>query len=479
MPEEKIKEKEEVIAEQGYYRKHKYSYPHYKLSKVTPQSGSQSVTIVSGGDESIFELPVKNMNFHDSVIEFTAVFAASTNYSWIIADCLSFFRQIQLYTRSGVMICDLNDVNFYTKVVWSYETNFNEYKNYDDITSNNNYSLMYQASNKLADASQRSIATTGTEAAYNSDKHYDEQLYFHVSGNAASYTVKVKFPLGRLVNTIFSLNKNLYFGEILNLRLVWGNKNHMAFDNSTAVDIGNVLDYAGASVAITNLALYLAYDDNPENEQMLRNKILSSGMEILMPYVWRTKTSFSTSGSQNVSIKYNIAHGQRLMKIYHSVFRGVNTGTSAHELYDHANYDTSEVANGNAAAAVSKVQEFYTMIDNERLSNFNIVCPSGLDWLYMKKKCQGTPILSSNIYNYNWAWIDDFSGEKPKSDNHLIPYSYDNLIQGLSLIQEKKWDFQALTRASFNSGGAEGLDHWTFAICQRVLTINRDGIFIL
>lgn len=99
--------------------------------------------------------------------------------------------------------------------------------------------------------------------------------------------------------------------------------------------------------------------------------------------------------------------------------------------------------------------------------DFNIEPNKQHDYCLLKKRLKGSLILKSNIYYYNWFWVDDFTAPKSldeKSDKDM------NAIQGLDLSVERKWDFVAETRNA-------SITYYTFAICQRPMLINKDGIF--
>jgi hypothetical protein len=119
------------------YKKETYLHPSYRLNRILPQVGSQNVTILPGGGvDTIFEIPTKTFNLARSVLEFT-ISPAAVGAAYISAykDCLTPIRQIQLYTRAGIYLCDLDNLPNYTKIVWKSEIPIQEYLDYDKFKS--------------------------------------------------------------------------------------------------------------------------------------------------------------------------------------------------------------------------------------------------------------------------------------------------------------------------------------------------------
>ena len=115
----------------------RYIHPKYKLHRVIQQTGGQQMVLPVGGLEIIFEIPVKFFNFAQSYLYFTVslpALAAATygadKVNWFFTDAVTPILQIQLYTKAGIYLADLNHVPNYTKVVNKVETPLSEYLNY-------------------------------------------------------------------------------------------------------------------------------------------------------------------------------------------------------------------------------------------------------------------------------------------------------------------------------------------------------------
>jgi len=239
----------------------------------------------------------------------------------------------------------------------------------------------------------------------------------------------------------------------------------------------------------------------------LRSRILTGGMSVLIPYVYQYKTNISNASSQTVTLRFNRGNGSRLKKIYHSVFNNnetVSTGlvtTAGNQRviptgYDNDNraviYGGWNGANNNAGNVTnrSKVQVFYTMLDNERLQEFNLVCADYDDYMLLKDRLKGSVIQSADMFYYNWFWMEDFSGLEDKT---IEPANSEVLESGLDLSVERKWDFYAQQVNSVAAGDADtelnsvnaansnggSYNHYTFAITQKTLTVSSAGITVI
>ena len=120
-------------------------------------------------------------------------------------------------------------------------------------------------------------------------------------------------------------------------------------------------------------------------------------------------------------------------------------------------YDTDNI---NQAA----ITTFYTLLDNQRLQEMNLDCSKGDDWMLLQEKLRGSVIQSSNMYNYNWFWVDDFSQSK-----RLYDKNYNEEV-GLDLSVERKYDVYLTTTGALNN--------YAYATFLKILSITPAGITV-
>ena len=228
------------VAPQLDYKKEEFIHPSYRYNKIMQQTGGQNVTITSGGNsETIFEIPVKAFNLAQSYIEFTLTPAASgatPNYNWLWTDCLTPFLTVQLYTRSGIYLCDLTNLTNYTKIAWKPETKLQEFLDFDyqgnDSVYTNSNGQMLCRNNTLPTSATKTLPLPFGLRHDNSNSNipYTEPKYLEPgTGDTADPVFQVAFPLNMIKNTIFALDKNIYVGEILLMRFLWNNSNRIAY----------------------------------------------------------------------------------------------------------------------------------------------------------------------------------------------------------------------------------------------------------
>lgn len=434
--------------------------PKYRMDKILPQSGGQSATIGSaGGESTIFELPVICQNLHRSLLRFdmTPAAQAATFYSWIFKDSACMIRQIQLLTRGGQYLCDLNDANIYTHITFKSHTKLSDMLAMDTYSSDDGTGL-FRCSSGLESSTDgstfaRRVAATPTDAY----RAYIEAQYIEPgqSANAAVPTLSVTIPMKMIYNTIFSLDKDLYFGEVLQLRIVWGNRDRVGFKATSATDYDSAEVVFTADVNITNLSFWLAVETNPDICNVVKKQVESAeGLNVLHDFVYSNKRGFTSATSQNVIARYNRSQGMHLKKIIHAIYDSTESTKTA---YEHSNLNQA------------RVQSFYTTLDSERLQQFNVTCSTYDDYNLLKDKLAGSCITDSNVYEFNWFWEDDWSDLVPDAYKGTTMSKY---VQGLDLSKEREWVFVGTCPSSTQN-------HYTFAVVQRLANISRNGIVIV
>lgn len=486
---------ESKISKSLDYSKNDVVSPAYRMSKITAREGAGDVTVTTaGGQSSTFELPSRAMNLSKSVLAFTCTPPASgageSNYSYM--DCLAPIRQVQLQSRSGVYLCDCNEVGAITKMTWKPETKLCDFlalENHDGGSGAGSMLQKCNANNQLAFSQTAAefkaavIDTNGsladlatdltaliTRPATNARRHDDvalaagtgepssvsvafqEAKYFSVGGaNSATPAIQVKLDLGMLYNTIFEVDKTIMLPEIVNLIIVWAPSTKVYYHGDDPLSPGGgVLTAAAGNVTVSGLNLFLAVETREEIIQSLRAKIASpEGMGMLIPYPYVYKNNLSST-QQNIVLKFDRGHGLRLQKIYHSLFHNTESKNTAYDCDNRAD---------------AKVSSFYSSLDSIRQQEFNIDTSVFEDYMLMKPKLAGSAVLNSDVYQYNWVWCDAFDNDRPLWDKNP------NEASGLDLSQERRYEI-ACTTSNNN------FNHVTLVVCQRELRIKSNSIEI-
>ena len=300
------------------------------------------------------------------------------------------------------------------------------------------------------------------------------------TGNNATAQINLtmNMPLKAIKKTIFALDKDIVFPDIIVLRILFGPANKFAYFSTSALDptagapavLVPAAIYAPApttgtaAVRIYNLTLLLATEKNEDLAQSVRALVNSpSGLNILIDFPYSYKQNLSGS-NQNISLRFNRGHGKNLLSIITSPF---NNTESLNTAYDCFNVLAASSANtGNTANNIfpigAKVLNYYTQLDNVRLQD---ITPTsgyqyGNDYRENRKFMIDTPYLNIGVYNNNYFHMDQFYER-----NILDVEPEENLDKGMSLIVERKYDLIA------NMNGSTAYNWYTFAIVAKDLHI--------
>jgi hypothetical protein len=423
-----------------YSTKRQDLIPDYKYSRSYQQSGGTEVTIDTSNKESIFELPAKVMNLSKSVLKFTATPTAA-DFNWMFMDVIAGIRQIQLYNRSGVMLCDLNYLDKYSKIVLKTDT-----KKVDAIERD--YGTAGQLVDMYGVVRGTSSVYQYADAAASTGTSTVDPVYVYTGVNAP--ILDIELPLSQLKNTILALDKDLFFNEIMLLKIIWNPYTSWGFKSNSATDpTGGVATAIAANIAITKLSFNLALENNMAISASLIQGVMSQGMSVVVPYVHPYKYTSPGSASQNVTLRFNRTFGRHLKKIYHGVFHQTETIATRYQLSN---------------LARTKVTSYYTAVDGIRRSDFDLSVDNEDDFDYVKKQLPDS-ILTSKLYTfrYNWIAFERFDDGRDTAT--------DCVDSGLPLDTEKKWDFIATT-------ATDAHNHYTFAVCSRIFAVNSQGMML-
>lgn len=425
------------------YKKLDYSHSTIAYQRILPTQSGPVVIAPTSETEMFFDIPARVFNLSKSMLVGSASVAASGagNMNWMFEDSISLIKTVELYADNGTYMMQLPNAQNYTHIVRKVETSFQEFESQDQLNR------LYK-SNIISGANNAGCRPSGGAA----DVSYLENTYVRSAAANTALVSSFQIPLNAYKNTIGSLDKDLYFGEIIHLRIVFGQGVKITYLGTSATNPTTGAAIPTSNVTVSGLTLYLACEQNLDICSGLIAKVKAGGFNILCPYVYPFKQTLIGANS-NVNYIMKRKHGHHLQKVYHSVYNAVENINLA---YDHDNT--------NGAKTVS----YYTTIDGNRLTSFDISCLSTdlTDYMINRRLLRGSAIQSSNVYQYNWFHCDDFT-ELPGPVDRQNPMPAENLVAGLSLEVDKKWEFMpTMANAGIN------YNHYTYFIVQRTLNIN-------
>ena len=224
------------IPQNDYSLKSQIVKPKYKFSKIYENAGQRVIDTTQQGQSSIFELPASACyNLSRSLIRFnmTVAAAGAARFNFLRVDQLTPIYQMQLYTRSGVYLCDLHNVDRYSKITLKSDTKIDE----AEVRDSTGVSGRFGCINGRGDTS---LLVTGNAAEVNNTTASFD--YLRVGGDNTATPVMtnnaglplISISFDQFKNTIMALDKDLYFGEVLQLRIVWNSTPTMYFYGTAA-----------------------------------------------------------------------------------------------------------------------------------------------------------------------------------------------------------------------------------------------------
>jgi len=460
---------EVAVSQELDYSQKILSEPSYQYTRILPQSGTTTFALqLGGGNDIIFELPpTKAFNLSQSWIQCSVTIPAQGGglFAWLFSDFYSLFRQIQLYTRGGLMFLDLQDAHLYSKMTIKRKMPKNKY-----VSSLSKFVGANNIVDTLSVCSPNNTVNDFRSFYYNeaatspNTKLIEETNYLVHSDANAAWSFKVKIFFDDFKDTILALNKDIMANETLLLRVVlndFNNLGHIGTAPAAANDPFNpgagAANFAvSAGAQLTNVELRLAIEQNLSVLNGLQSKIASpEGFSVLIDYPYYNNYS-GTGTNQSVTLRVNRANGLTLKRIYHSLFRATSILQGV--------YGNN---NNLATPTPSPLVSFYTNLNNNRLMQYDYVILNYDDYRANAKCFYDSAIVSLLDYYRNWVWNEEFG------DCTDVVQDDSNYLKGLDLnLGEQKWDFMATTDNN-------PYTHISYVICQRKLVISNAGIMLI
>jgi hypothetical protein len=181
-----------VISKSLDYKIQASSVPKYKKHRIYPVSGGLNAQASeSGGTELMIEIPAgKAFNLSETVFYGTYNIPAQgvDNYSWLPVDHFPFIRELQLYTRGGVYLCNISNLAKYLKLSQKISTNNKDFLNRSDVNFfyPSNEFTTYATTPRLGDSDSKDLKMTD-----------DGKTYTDITAGIPIYLVKMRQRIGQ------------------------------------------------------------------------------------------------------------------------------------------------------------------------------------------------------------------------------------------------------------------------------------------
>ena len=468
----------DVPFEHQYDSKNAAEVSYYMYRRLFPLSEPTIAT--NGTAYSEFEIvPSQVFNLSKSYLDFDVdkvAPAANTNYNYFHNGFIAPIDSIELTTAGGRQLVYLQNVPYMTKVMLSPTTA------YDDFLSNPVALPAIAASgtcgsfrhgmfhkndsvNTLDDdlLGARVVVGQGGSVVVTGDSYTGVSHW--ISGSAVNTAVgtRCSIPLAQFAGSLLSVNKDLYFGQTIRLRITWNQGKFWGFESLNPPTAVTTAPFATAPV-ITNDRLRLAIQANPISEQAIKQRVLSEGITLNVPYTHTFKYNFQVgAGEVSPTRKINKSHGQRLLRIFTAPFNpnGESVGGSIYC----QNYNAGDRMFGQVRS----------QLDGKNLQDSNLITANGDLYTYLQDRLDKSVGGSIRQFLNSSYMLDDWTPWKTKDSIHG-----DSMVAGLSLAEERQYDI-TFTLTQLLGGAAEDVAItnslvFQFVVCQKLLTINRDGV---
>ena len=411
------------------YRPSVMADSEYKVTRLVQNTGANNVAISTSQSVATIELPAVAMNLAKSYLNFTVSVAAHTDadrYAFAYRDTPP-IQRLELFTRSGKYLMDIS--------------------NFANV-----YQAFGQRTKKVEDYHGFS---DGVVTKTDINNLTTKRILVGGDGTtAAGVVVDFKIPGHELYNTILSLDKSVYFGEVLQLRITFGDKDSIGFWASDAAGTANTT--SASAITLTGLNYFLAQEQNPRVVQDLVETVTTTGMSLVVPFVHSYKTTGQAEDTA-VSIRLSRGHGQSVERIYTVPIAGAES------------FSTRYVADAE------QLVSFYSLLDSKRMQEFDVLCgvatstpPGAKDYLWLRAHEKKDRVVSLDAANdvQNFAWSDSWcDGLECAKQQHL---------GGLDLSVERKYDIYFKAAA-----GVTATKYYSAVVCQKMLTISPAGVDLM
>lgn len=416
----------------------------YSLLKVVPLSGNQQVIMAAadGPKDIMFEIPNQAFNFARSYFSCDVSIPLTDANATFYHDGILPFESLQIYTRGGMYLLNLSqNLAEYCKVVVKADSTRNE--------------LIQGSGDGILSSSHKAATLYNNDAVGSVVFPYVESRNFRNSAVAGALTFQLNIPLSVLKDTICAVDKSILLREVLVVKARFATVAKMSFLALSVTDLSADISNAAGSITYDNITLYVAQERNAQVVESLNNQTSTQeGFSLLIPYPSTFYNAKNAAATQNVSIRMDRSHGQVVKEIKHAVFAA---NTTNNRLFDRNN--TAQI----------KMVSYYTNINNNRLTEYNIECAKNLDVMANDFKLKNSATLNSIDYKQNWVHCDNFIDANDKMSD--LTTKDTNAYGGISLDSEVRWDF-------YGSTATVALNHLTIVHGVKVLNVNQSGIVL-
>ncbi len=274
-----------------------------------------------------------------------------------------------------------------------------------------------------------------------------------VSTANTATAIRYSLPLNLFAGSLLSVNKDLYFGQTIRLRVTWNQGKFFGFRGAIPPANNAVPALSDPSlVSLSTGRLRLAIQANPISENAIKQRVLTEGIHLNVPYTHTFKYTQAAAGDISPTRKINKSHGQRLLRIFTTVFNAASEANGGGIYCQNYNVDS---------LLFTQVR---SQLDGKNLQDSNLITANGDLYLALQDRLDKSVGGSAGSFYNSCYMLDDWTPWKTKDSKQG-----DTMVAGLSLAEERQYDI------TFTAVQANPLV-FQFIVCQKLLSITRDGV---
>lgn len=385
------------------FKQHVANASNYKYIKRLQQQGGESVTLqLTSSSTSLFELPADVLNLSRSRLTFSMLIptpGAAVRATKMRLDYPP-IRALHLKTATGKQLVEIPNFPEYWMMVKDHCCKAEKQDGPPGIgadiataklaglcTFNNSAHQYVAGAGPTMVAETPCIGKVDSAGAiflspFLSNAHSGCQI---VGGaDTATMGLHCSLELGKIFHTILSADKNIYFPESLRLEIEWIEARKIMFGGTVLTDLTGAFDFPTAT-PISELALYVAVEQNRHNHDLIKTKVESSGLSMVVPYVHMVSNSIGAATSASVQARINAGFGSSLLRVY-----------TAERLTSEANNLVKNFHNVAGALTTN----FYHQLDSQRVEDVSIDEESGQGYIMQQNLNQGSLVQKKGLVEY-------------------------------------------------------------------------------
>jgi hypothetical protein len=425
------------------YEQKSASAPYYQYNRILQNSGGDKAAVTADNTyTSLFDLPPQVYNLARSYIKFDLTLG-TIDGGRVAALLLKVppIRRIYLATRSGRMIADIPNFQYYWMMSKNLIVPMGDFANYPPAGTgkflqgnasyllnaadngvvyfnNPNYSLPDQKATTASASNGMALTLVNNDVfsdnavirrkAYVSEIQYANGIATAADGSLCA-SCELRFD--KCAFSFFGVDKDWYHTEALQLSVEWENWDHW----SASLSAVNVVDAATTSTVaptITGVQLFIAQEMNEGVRQSVMQKVMNGGLTMTVPYTTVYQQVLGDAKAIAVNVRINRGYGERLLRVISAENTTANPG----------DIRMGRCLYANNSLAITLTEQFYTMLDNRRLQVADMKVVLADDWRTNYPKIKNCILSNKQEYYTNcpvhiddWSACDDLR-EAPQKD---------------------------------------------------------------